>query len=63
VVFAKIADGVQRLEIPYATEQGISKAEQGILFADQGNFQGRAGKPIKVSTSCGLPFILAMWTI
>jgi hypothetical protein len=30
-------------QIPYATEQGISKAEQGILFADQGTFRVEQG--------------------
>ena len=30
-------------QIPYATEQGISKAEQGILCADQGTFRVEQG--------------------
>jgi hypothetical protein len=30
-------------QIPYATEQGISKAEQRILWADQGTFRVEQG--------------------
>jgi hypothetical protein len=33
-------------QIPYATEQGISKAEQGILWADQGTFRMEQGNSL-----------------
>src|ERR1700730_4536638 len=47
-------------QIPYATEQGISKGEQGILSADQGTFRVEQGTcPLahlsspKLRQSCG----------